>query len=453
MNSIISSKSSNLSGEMIVPGDKSISHRSLIIGSAVTGKITIKNLLESEDVLATANALRQLGITINKLPNNHWEVFGNGIGSLSGVNNMLDMGNSGTGARLLMGLVAGSDVEATFIGDESLSKRPMKRITIPLTETGAIIENLNNDSLPIKIKGSKITLPIEYESLISSAQVKSSILLAGLSSLGLTSIIEPSLSRDHTERMLTFLGAEIETTRLKNSKWKITLHGMPSLKPLDIDIPSDPSSASFPIVSALITPNSKVKIMNVCVNELRTGLYKTLIEMGANIKFTNSREINGELIADITAETSTLNGINVPKSRAASMIDEYPILAIAAINADGNTVMEGIEELRYKETDRIKAICGGLQKLGIETIETRDSMIVKGKGSKNTVKGNVEINSNLDHRIAMSFLCLGLISENPIRVEDTDTINSSFPFFLDKMNEIGAKFEQSFTKQKLGGKK
>ncbi|MDA9564993.1 3-phosphoshikimate 1-carboxyvinyltransferase [Alphaproteobacteria bacterium] len=442
MNSIISHKSSNLSGEMIVPGDKSISHRSLIIGSAVTGKIIVNNLLESEDVLATANALRKMGVPINKLSNNKWEIFGSGIGSLSGINNILDMGNSGTGARLLMGLVAGSDVEATFIGDQSLSKRPMKRIISPLIETGATIDNFNNDTLPIKIKGSKITLPIEYESTVASAQVKSSILLAGLSSIGTTSIIEPSLSRDHTERMLIYFGAKIETIRLKNSKWKITLDGIPTLKPLDINVPSDPSSASFPIVSALITPNSKVKVMNVCVNDLRTGLFKTLIEMGANIKFTNSREINGELIADITAETSKLNGITVPKLRAASMIDEYPILAIAAVKAEGDTIMEGIEELRYKETDRIKAVCEGLQKVGVKTIETHNSMVVKGLGPQGQINQNIEINSNLDHRIAMSFLCLGLISEKPIKVNDTDTIKSSFPFFLDKMKKIGAKFEQ-----------
>ena len=442
MNSIISHKSSNLSGEMIVPGDKSISHRSLIIGSAVTGKIIVNNLLESEDVLATANALRKMGVPINKLSNNKWEIFGSGIGSLSGINNILDMGNSGTGARLLMGLVAGSDVEATFIGDQSLSKRPMKRIISPLIETGATIENFNNDTLPIKIKGSKITLPIEYESTVASAQVKSSILLAGLSSIGTTSIIEPSLSRDHTERMLIYFGAKIETIRLKNSKWKITLDGIPTLKPLDINVPSDPSSASFPIVSALITPNSKVKVMNVCVNDLRTGLFKTLIEMGANIKFTNSREINGELIADITAETSKLNGITVPKLRAASMIDEYPILAIAAVKAEGDTIMEGIEELRYKETDRIKAVCEGLQKVGVKTIETHNSMVVKGLGPQGQINQNIEINSNLDHRIAMSFLCLGLVSEKPIKVNDTDTIKSSFPFFLDKMKKIGAKFEQ-----------
>ena len=442
MNSIISHKSSNLSGEMIVPGDKSISHRSLIIGSAVTGKIIVNNLLESEDVLATANALRKMGVSINKLSNNKWEIFGSGIGSLSGINNILDMGNSGTGARLLMGLVAGSDVEATFIGDQSLSKRPMKRIISPLIETGATIENFNNDTLPIKIKGSKITLPIQYESTVASAQVKSSILLAGLSSIGTTSIIEPSLSRDHTERMLKYFGAKIETIKLKNSKWKITLDGIPTLKPLDINVPSDPSSASFPIVSALITPNSKVKVMNVCVNDLRTGLFKTLIEMGANIKFTNSREINGELIADISAETSKLNGITVPKLRAASMIDEYPILAIAAVKAEGDTIMEGIEELRYKETDRIKAVCEGLQKVGVKTIETHNSMVVKGLGPQGQINQNIEINSNLDHRIAMSFLCLGLISEKPIKVNDTDTIKSSFPFFLDKMKKIGAKFEQ-----------
>ena len=442
MNSIISHKSSNLSGEMIVPGDKSISHRSLIIGSAVTGKIIVNNLLESEDVLATANALRKMGVPINKLSNNKWEIFGSGIGSLSGTNNILDMGNSGTGARLLMGLVAGSDVEATFIGDQSLSKRPMKRIISPLIETGATIENFNNDTLPIKIKGSKITLPIEYESTVASAQVKSSILLAGLSSIGTTSIIEPSLSRDHTERMLKYFGAKIETIKLKNSKWKITLDGIPTLKPLDINVPSDPSSASFPIVSALITPNSKVKVMNVCVNDLRTGLFKTLIEMGANIKFTNSREINGELIADISAETSKLNGITVPKLRAASMIDEYPILAIAAVKAEGDTIMEGIEELRYKETDRIKAVCEGLQKVGVKTIETHNSMVVKGLGPQGQINQNIEINSNLDHRIAMSFLCLGLVSEKPIKVNDTDTIKSSFPFFLDKMKKIGAKFEQ-----------
>ena len=374
MNSIISHKSSNLSGEMIVPGDKSISHRSLIIGSAVTGKIIVNNLLESEDVLATANALRKMGVSINKLSNNKWEVFGSGIGSLSGINNILDMGNSGTGARLLMGLVAGSDVEATFIGDQSLSKRPMKRIISPLIETGATIENFNNDTLPIKIKGSKITLPIEYESTVASAQVKSSILLAGLSSIGTTSIIEPSLSRDHTERMLKYFGAKIETIKLKNSKWKIILEGIPSLKPLDINVPSDPSSASFPIVSALITPNSKVKVMNVCVNELRTGLFKTLIEMGANIKFTNSREMNGELIADIVAETSKLNGITIPKSRAASMIDEYPILAIAAVKAEGDTIMEGVEELRYKESDRIKSMEEGLIAIGIKVTSTIDSI-------------------------------------------------------------------------------
>ena len=437
MNSISSHKSSNLSGNLIVPGDKSISHRSLIIGSLVNGRIEINNLLESEDVIATANALRILGVQINKL-NNKWEVFGSGIGNFYGSNYTLNMGNSGTGARLLMGLIAGSDIEATFIGDESLSKRPMKRITSPLKKTGATIGNQTNN-LPIKIKGNKIVLPIEYESSVPSAQVKSSILLAGLSSLGKTTVIEPTLSRDHTERMLKFFGANITTCQLDNMSWKITLEGVPDLKPLNLNIPADPSSASFPIVSAIITPNSKIKVVNVCVNELRIGLYKTLIEMGANIQFSNKKKINGELVADITAYSSNLKGIIVPKSRASSMIDEYPILSIAATRATGDTVMEGVEELRYKETDRIKTVCEGLQKIGIVTHETKDSMVVKGKGPNASIIGDVEINSNLDHRIAMSFLCLGLVTEKSITVRNTDTINSSFPFFMDKMNKIGAK--------------
>ncbi len=436
MNSISSSKSINLSGNLSVPGDKSISHRSLIIGSLVSGRIEINNLLESEDVIATAEALKILGVKINKL-NDKWEVFGSGIGNFFGSNYTLNMGNSGTGARLLMGLVAGSDVEATFIGDESLSKRPMKRVTTPLKKTGAVIKS-QTCNLPIKIQGSKIPLPIKYQSPVSSAQVKSSILIAGLSSLGKTTIIEPSLSRDHTERMLNFFGANISTHQLDDMSWEITLDGIPELKPLNLSIPADPSSAAFPIVSAIITPNSKIKVENVCINELRTGLYKTLIEMGANIQFSNHREKNGELIADITASSSSLKGITVPKSRAASMIDEYPILSIAATRAIGKTVMEGVEELRYKETDRIKTVCEGLQKIGVVTHETSDSMVIEGKGPNAKIIGNVEIDSNLDHRIAMSFLCLGLITEKAIIVRNTDTINSSFPFFMQKMNKIGS---------------
>ncbi len=436
MNSISSNKSSHLKGNLNVPGDKSISHRSLIIGSLVNGRIEINNLLESEDVIATANALKILGVQINKL-NNKWEVFGGGIGNFYGSGYVLNMGNSGTGARLLMGLVAGSDIEATFVGDASLSKRPMKRITIPLNKSGARIKG-NTNNLPINIKGNKIVLPIEYKSSVSSAQVKSSILLAGLSSLGKTTLIEPSLSRDHTERMLKFFGANISTEQLDDKSWKISLDGVPELKPLNITIPGDPSSAAFPIVSAIITPHSKVKIMDVCINKLRIGLYETLIEMGANIEFSNKRELNGELIADISASSSELKGITVPKSRASSMIDEYPILSIAATRATGDTVMEGVEELRYKETDRIKTVCEGLSKIGIDTNETKNSMIVKGKGPKTPIIGGVEISSNLDHRIAMSFLCLGLITEESIVVKDTDTINSSFPFFIDKMKKIGA---------------
>ncbi len=438
MISISSNKSSKLFGNVIVPGDKSISHRALILGSLVSGKIKIKNLLESDDVIATAKALKTLGIKINKI-DNIWEIFGKGIGNLFGSNYELDMGNSGTGSRLIMGLIAGSDVEATILGDESLSKRPMRRIILPLLKTGATFYNPNNNNLPIKIKGSKIPLPIEYVSPVASAQIKSSILLTGLSSTGNTVVIEPTLSRDHTERMLKYLGARVSSKKLPNSSWKITLEGLPMLQPYDIEIPSDPSSAAFPIVGSIITPNSQIKVLNVCINELRMGLYTSLIEMGANIQFSNKREINGEIIADISASYSILHGIKIPKSRVASMIDEYPILSIAAIKAKGDTIMEGVKELRFKETDRIKAMCEGLNLLGIETIENDDCMVVKGKGPDCILNGNVSIKSNLDHRIAMSFLCLGLITEKPITVENTDTINSSFPSFLKIMNEVGAK--------------
>ncbi len=437
MNSMSSNKSSNLSGDINVPGDKSISHRALIIGSLVTGKVKIKNLLESDDVIATLEALKTLGIKINK-NKNIWQVFGNGIGNLHGSDYRLDMGNSGTGSRLLMGLLAGSDVEATILGDESLSKRPMKRIIKPLTKTGAVFDNPSNNNLPIKIRGSKIPLPLKYISPVASAQIKSSILLTGLSSTGNTTVIEPTLSRDHTERMLKYLGANISTTQLPNSSWKIDLKGLPLLKPLDIEIPSDPSSAAFPIVASIITPNSKIKILNVCVNDLRMGLYKSLIDMGANISFSNRRELNGEPIADISAKYSILKGIKIPKSRVASMIDEFPILSIAAIKAIGETTMEGIEELRFKETDRIYSISEGLRLVGIETKEKKDSMVIKGMGPDYYVNGNVTIKSRLDHRIAMSFLCLGMISENPVKVIDTDTINSSFPSFFEIMNKIGA---------------
>jgi len=265
--------------------------------------------------------------------------------------------------------------------------------------------------------------------------------LCGLSSPGKTTVIEPSLSRDHTERMLKFLGAKVETTQLNDMSWQISLEGLPELKPLDITIPSDPSSAAFPIVSAIITPDSQVKVKNICVNKLRMGLFETLIEMGAHIELTNKREIGGELISDITSRSSHLKGIKVPKSRVPSMIDEFPILSIAAAHAEGITIMEGVEELRYKETDRIKAMCEGLQKAGVEAIDEKDKMVVKGKNKSNHIKGGVEVNSKLDHRIAMSFLCLGLTTKEPIIVRDTETINSSFPGFMKIMNKIGAKLQ------------
>ncbi len=438
MTSIKSKLSSNLSGEIQIPGDKSISHRALILGSCALGTTKISNLLESDDVFSTLSALKQLGVKIEKDSKN-WKVYGNGLGCISGNNKLLDLGNSGTGARLLMGLVAGSNIKVTFTGDASLNKRPMKRIIDPLIETGAQIES-QNYSLPITIQGSKIPLPIQYQSKLSSAQVKSCILLCGLSSTGCTTYFEPLLSRDHTERMLKFMGAEILSKKLPKVGWKIIIKGLPVLNNCHFKVPNDPSSAAFPIVAALLTPNSKITLKNICVNKLRIGLFKTLIEMGGKIKIYNKREVCGEEIADIDAETSYLKGINIPENRSPTMIDEYPILSIAACFAEGPTIMNGIKDLRNKETDRIREMEENLKKLGIEILSYENKMIIQGIKNKYVI-GGIEIDSKLDHRIAMSFLCLGLVTKNPITVRNTETINSSFPNFFNSMKKIGAKFD------------
>ncbi len=436
---IKSEKSSNLNGEINVPGDKSISHRSLILASCAIGTSKINNLLESEDVFSTLYALKNLGVEIKKLDNT-WLVYGLGLGSFSVVNPTLNLGNSGTGARLLMGVIAGCDLEATLIGDNSLSSRPMKRVIDPLIKTGAQIES-NNDKLPIKIKGSKIPLPNNYISRLSSAQVKSAVLLAGLTSTGVTKYREPLLSRDHTERMLGIMGANIKTIQMPDKTWEITLKGLPKLKNVNFNIPNDPSSAAFPIVAGLIIPNSNLMIKNVLMSQLRTGLIKTLIEMGAKIKIINKNQMNGEEIANVIVKSSQLHGIEVPAERAPSMIDEYPILSIAASFARGKTIMNGVAELKYKETDRIKETIQNLNKLNIKANATNNKMIVQGVES-DLIKGGIEIDSKLDHRIAMSFSCLGLKCEKPIIVRNAETINSSFPNFCRSMKKIGANINQ-----------
>ena len=440
MVSIISTKSKKLKGEIIVPGDKSISHRALILGACALGKTTIENLLESEDVLSTLNALKSLGININK-NSKFWEVQGNGLGSLRNPDKILNLGNSGTGVRLLMGLVSGCNITASFIGDESLNNRPMKRVLIPLEQSGAEISS-NNYNLPITIKGTKIPIPIKYVSSLSSAQVKSCVLLNGLTSTGNTLYSEPEKSRDHTERMLQFMGAEIYSKDLKNGTTEIKLKGLPNLKSKHFKIPNDPSSAAFPAAAALIIPNSEIKIKNVCLNELRTGFYKSIREMGGFIKLINKKSVSGELVGDIQVKYSKLKGIVVPEKRVPSMIDEFPIFCVLACFADGKTIMSGIEDLRNKESDRIKEMVHNLKTLGYSVKSTKNSITIIGNKKINPKK-EIIIDSKFDHRIAMSFLCLGLLMENGIKVDNAETISTSFPSFYSTMKSIGANLENN----------
>ena len=439
MVSIISIKSNELSGEIFVPGDKSISHRALILGACAIGKTTIENLLESEDVLATLKALKELGVNIKK-NQNLWEVRGNGLGSLINPKRILNLGNSGTGARLLMGLVSGCDITVSFTGDKSLNSRPMKRVLIPLEQSGAEIIS-NGYKLPLTIKGSKIPIPIKYTSLLSSAQVKSCVLLNGLTSTGNTSYSEKVKSRDHTEKMLNFMGAEINSKYLNDGTNKIELKGLPYLKGKHFLIPNDPSSAAFPSAAALIIPHSEIKIKNVCLNDLRTGFYESIREMGGFIKFINQKNISGEVVGDIQVKYSKLKGITVPEERVPSMIDEFPIFCIVACFAEGKTVMTGIKDLRNKESDRIKEIVENLQKFGFYVESTINSISIIGNKKINP-KNEIVIDSKFDHRIAMSFLCLGLLMKNGVKVQNAETISTSFPKFYEIMKSIGANFKR-----------
>ena len=439
MVSIISIKSKKLAGEIFVPGDKSISHRALILGACAIGKTTIENLLESEDVLATLKALKELGVNIKK-NQNLWEVRGNGLGSLTNPNNKLNLGNSGTGVRLLMGLVSGCPITVSFIGDESLNTRPMKRVIIPLKQSGAEILS-NNYKLPVTIKGNKIPIPIKYISSLSSAQIKSCVLLNGLTSTGNTLYSETEKSRDHTEKMLDFMGAEINSKCLEDGTNKIELKGLPNLKGTHFSIPNDPSSAAFPSAAALIIPNSEIKIKNVCLNVLRTGFYECVREMGGFIKFINKKNLSGEVVGDIQVKYSKLKGITVPEKRVPSMIDEFPIFCVVACFAEGETVMTGVKDLRNKESDRITEIVENLKKFGFSVKSTIDSISIVGNKKINPKK-EITIDSKFDHRIAMSFLCLGLFMENGVKVKNAETINTSFPNFYDIMKSIGAKFKK-----------
>ena len=434
LTNLVSNQSKPLKGEILVPGDKSISHRALIIGSMAVGRTIINGILESEDIISTSNALKDLGISIYKQDSDKWFIDGNGISGFKTPNKSLNLGNSGTGIRLLMGAISGSNIIATFIGDDSLSKRPMLRIIKPLELMGASILKQNSGKIPITLSGPKELVSIKYKSPVASAQIKSALLLAGLAANGISEIIEPIKSRDHTENMLNFFGAAISSSLNKEGNNTVKLKGQPYLKAQNFIVPSDPSSAAFPIVASLIIPGSKIKINDMMINPTRIGLIDTLKEMGAKISLSNHKTVCGENTATIHAEYSKLKGVTVPASRAASMIDEYPILCIAASKAEGNTFMKGISELRLKESDRIKMISSGLNSSGIKTIETEDSLNIFG----GNVKGGCKLKSNLDHRIAMSFLILGLVAKEPIVVQDCDTINSSFPNFKILMKKLGA---------------
>ena len=438
MKHIISKKSFRLAGYAKVPGDKSISHRALIISSMCIGQSKIKGLLESEDVFATMNALKTLGVKIEK-SNKCWFVNGVGIFGFKEPTEYLDLGNSGTGARLILGAIMGSSILANLKGDASLSKRPMGRILTPLKMMGAKIISSNNEKLPITIKGPKEVFPLNYSSKISSAQIKSSILLSGLAASGKTVFKEPNESRNHTEKMLSSLGANIQSKTLEDGSYKVELGGNPVLRSGNINVPCDPSSAAFLVVAAVICPESKIELKNIMINKGRNGLFKTLKEMGAKINIFNKKNNGGEETASIIAEYSQLKGITVPSKRVPSMIDEYPILSIAASCAEGKTVMDGISELRVKESDRIKIVSNGLIKAGVKTIEKAESLTIYGS----KVVGGCSIDSELDHRIAMSFLILGLISKEPIKVLRPSTIETSFPNFYKIMIELGANFTKA----------
>ncbi len=437
---LVSSATSGLNGRMDVPGDKSISHRSLILAGMAIGQTRISGLLRGEDVLSTLSAMRQLGVPItDNTDSGVICVDGVGTGGCISPEDPLDLGNAGTGVRLIMGAVAGQPITATFTGDASLSARPMKRITDPLAQMGAQIgylpENEDKGLLPVTITGARPVLPLAYAPRVASAQIKSAIMLAGLNARGNTVVTEPHISRDHSESMLRHFGVDVQQEILPDGRHQVTLAGEATLTAKDILVPRDPSSAAFAMVAALITPDSDIILPAVGLNPQRTGLITTLIEMGADITITDERTEGGEPVGDIAVRSSQLTGIEVPAERAASMIDEYPILSVAAACAKGRTFMPGVAELRVKETDRIAVMAEGLRACGVSVTETPDSLTVEGMPA---IAGGATIASQHDHRIAMSFLVLGMVSQTPVTVVDTATIATSFPEFAGLMNSVGA---------------
>jgi 3-phosphoshikimate 1-carboxyvinyltransferase len=427
-----------LRGQVTAPGDKSISHRAVILGLLALGETRIQNLLEGDDVMRTAAAARALGATVTRGDDGVWSVIGAGIGGLAQPEGPLDFGNAGTGSRLLMGVAGSHPITATFDGDASLRKRPMRRILDPLCQMGAqVVSQAEGGRVPVILRGPDETIPIVYETPAPSAQIKSAVLLAGLNSPGTTTVIEREATRDHTERMLAHFGAEI-TVEAHGGGRRITLKGQPVLRGCAVTVPADPSSAAFPLAAALLVPGSDVTLPGVMTNPLRTGLLTCLREMGATIEEIDPRSFGGETVADLRVRTGALQGIDVPAARAPSMIDEYPILAVLAAFAHGTTRMRGLHELRVKESDRLAAVAAGLAANGVDIAVEGDDLIVHGSGR---VPGGGVVATHLDHRIAMAFLVMGLASENPVTVDDGAMIATSFPSFVADMQALGANIQ------------
>ena len=429
-----------LTGTIRVPGDKSISHRALMLGALAVGRTEITGLLEGEDVLATAAAMRTLGAGVARQADGRWLVDGVGVGGLAEPADMLDLGNSGTAARLLLGILATHPITCFVSGDGSLRSRPMRRVTEPLSRFGARFTTREGGLLPLAVSGAENPVPIEYTLPVPSAQVKSAVLLAGLNTPGETTVIEPQATRDHTERMLGHFGATVRVEPIADGGKRITLVGQPELTAAPIAVPADISSAAFALVAGLIVPGSEVTVAGVGLNPSRIGLLVSLKEMGADIAYLNERVEGGEPVADLRVRAGPLRGADIPPERAPSMIDEYPILAVAASCAKGRTVMRGLAELRVKESDRLTATATGLAACGVRVSVEGDDLIVEGAG--NFPAGGALIATRLDHRIAMAFLVMGLATNEPVVIDDVRTVATSFPGFVPLMNSLGAGFPE-----------
>jgi 3-phosphoshikimate 1-carboxyvinyltransferase len=426
-----------LSGDCRVPGDKSVSHRSVLIGALAIGETVVRGLLEGEDVLRTIAAVRALGAGAERTADGAWHIQGVGIGGLGEPEDVLDMGNSGTAARLLLGVLAGHPITCFMTGDHSLRTRPMNRVADPLRQTGAEIATRRGGRLPLMITGAADPVPIVYRPPVASAQVKSAVLLAGLNAAGETTVIERRATRDHTERMLRHFGANLRIEAVADGT-AITVTGQPELTASAIDVPADISSAAFPLVAALLAEGSRVTLPGIGMNPGRIGLLHTLHEMGAAIEESNPRDAGGEPVADLVVRAGPLKGVEVPAERAPSMIDEYPVLAVAAAAAEGKTVMRGLAELRVKESDRLAAIADGLSACGVTVEAGEDYLVVTGRGGRPKGGNTHPVASHYDHRIAMSFLVLGTAAERPVLVDDGRAIATSFPDFLPLMRSLGA---------------